>query len=319
MRFLDQEAVRRALPWDRLIASIRAVFIEGCDVPPRTVHAMGIPDEPDGALLLMPAWQGGQSIVVKTALVMPGNSARGLPAVNAVVLVFDGRTGVPQAMLDGGEVTARRTAATSALVAGELARGDAAHLLIVGAGRVASNLAPAHCSVRDYRRVSIWARREQAARALAASLRGIAPEVVAVDALEPAVREADVISCATLSRQPLVRGAWLKPGAHVDLVGAYLHDMRETDDEVMRRAAIIYVDTFAGALAEAGDILLPMAAGAIARERLAGELQDLCRGTGPGRPDDQAITVFKSVGTAIEDYAAATLASGAAAGQAQAL
>jgi ornithine cyclodeaminase len=308
MRFLDQDAVRRALPWHRLIPAIRDVFASGCDVPPRSVHTMQVPGEPDGTLLLMPAWQGGKSLVVKTAIVMPGNGARGLPAVSAVVLAFDGLTGEPRALLDGGEVTARRTAATSALAADMLARQDAAHLLIVGAGRIAANLASAHCSVRQYRRVSIWARRAEAAEALAASLHGLAPDVVAAETLEGAARDADVISCATLSREPLVLGGWLKPGVHVDLVGAYRHDMRETDDDVAARAGVIYVDTYEGALAEAGDILLPMASGAITRARISGELAELCRGTGPRRPDETAITLFKSVGTAIEDYAAASLA-----------
>lgn len=308
MRFLDQDAVRRALPWERLIPAIRDVFASGCEVPPRTVHAMLVPGEPDGTLLLMPAWQGGKALVVKTAIVMPGNGARDLPAVSAVVLAFDGRTGTPRALLDGGEVTARRTAATSALVADMLGRQDAAHLLIVGAGRIATNLASAHCTVRRYRQVSIWARRPEAAAVLAANLCDIAPKVVAAETLEAAARDADVISCATLSREPLVLGAWLKPGAHLDLVGAYRHDMRETDDAAVARAGVIYVDTYDGALAEAGDILQPMASGAITQEQISGELAELCRGTGLGRTDAATITLFKSVGTAIEDYAAASLA-----------
>jgi alanine dehydrogenase len=269
---------------------------------------MEIPGEADGTLLLMPAWQGSRWLVVKTAIVTPGNGARGLPAVSAVVQVFDGRTGEPRALLDGGEITARRTAATSAMVADTLARQDAAHLLVVGAGRIARNLVAAHCSVRNYQRISIWARRPEAASALATELRDLSPVVTAAASLEAAAREADVISCATLSHEPLVRGAWLKPGTHIDLVGAYRHDMRETDDEAVRRASIVYVDTFDGALAEAGDLLLPMASGAITRAHISGELADLCRCTGPARPDDSAITLFKSVGTAIEDYAAAALA-----------
>ena len=308
MQYRDQEAVRRALPWDRLVRALREVFASGCVAPTRTVHTIDVPDDQAGALLLMPAWQGGQWIVVKTAIVMPGNGARGLPAVSAVVQVFDGTTGEPRAVLDGEEITARRTAATSAMAADTLARRDAEHLLIVGAGRIARNLAEAHCSVRRYRRVSIWARRAEAAAALAADLSALASDVAAAGSLEAAAREADVISCATLSREPLVRGAWLKPGAHLDLVGAYRHDMRETDDEAVQRASIIYVDTFGGALAEAGDLLLPIASGAITRERICGELADLCRGTGPVRQDEATITLFKSVGTAIEDYAAASLA-----------
>jgi alanine dehydrogenase len=308
MRYLDQQAVRRALPWERLIPAIHAVFASGCLVPSRTVHTFEVPGDPDGTLLMMPAWQRGQALVVKTAIVVPGNGARGLPAVSAVVQVFDGTTGEPRAVLDGGEITARRTAATSAMAADMLARPDVGHLLIVGAGRIARNLAEAHCSVRRYQRISIWARRAEAASALAADLSGLAPKVATTESLEAAAREADVIGCATLSREPLVRGAWLKPGVHLDLVGAYRHDLRETDDEAIRRASIIYVDTFDGALAEAGDLLLPIASGAITRAHITGELVDLCRGTGPVRQDETTITLFKSVGTAIEDYAAASLA-----------
>jgi alanine dehydrogenase len=308
MRVLDREAVRAALPWDRLIAALRAAFAEGCVVPARMAHTVEIPGDPDATLMLMPAWRGGQFIVTKIVTVVPGNRTRGAPVVDASMLVFDGRDGTLRAILDGGEVTARRTAAASALVADALARKDAAHLLIVGAGRIAANLASAHCSVRPYRRVSVWARRAEAARALAARVQGVAPEVSVSEALEPAVRDADVVSCATLAQNPLVHGAWLKPGAHLDLVGGYTPRMREADDEAMRRAAVIYVDTRDGALAEAGDIVQPLASGVIGRERISGELADLCRGGGPRRPDDRAITVFKSVGTALEDYAAATLA-----------
>lgn len=308
MRILDEAAVRAALPWDRLIARLRAVFAEGCVIPLRAAHTVEIPDDPDATLLMMPAWQGGRAIVVKIVNIVPGNSARGLPAVAASVLAFDGRTGALAAILDGGEVTARRTAATSAMVADVLARRDAGHLLIVGAGRISENLAAAHASVRRYRRISVWARRPEAAQAFAGRLQGTVPEVVVADTLEAAARAADVIACATLAQAPLILGDWLRPGTHLDLVGGYTPQMREADDAAIARAGVIYVDTFDGALAEAGDIVQPLAHGAIARDRIAGELRDLCRGTGPVRADDAAITVFKSVGTALEDYAAATLA-----------
>jgi alanine dehydrogenase len=308
MRIMDEAAVRAALPWTGLIATLREVFVAGCEVPLRTAHTISIPGDPDGSLLMMPAWQGGRLIVVKIVNVMPGNGARGLPAVAASLLAFDGRTGALLAMLDGGEVTARRTAAASALAANALARTDAEELLVVGAGRSAANLAQAHCAVRAYRRVRIWARRREAAEALAATLQGLAPDIRAAPTLEPAVRTADVISCATLATAPLVRGAWLRPGAHLDLVGGYTPDMREADDDAIARAGAIYVDTFAGALAEAGDIVQPIARGVITRARIGGELADLCRAHTSVRPVPEAITVFKSVGTALEDYAAAVLA-----------
>jgi ornithine cyclodeaminase len=308
MQILDETAVRAVLPWNRLIGRLRAVFAEGAVLPLRTAHTIEIPGDPDATLLMMPAWQGGRAIVVKIVNIVPGNSARGLPAVDASVLAFDGRTGALRAILDGGEITARRTAATSALVADALARRNAEHLLIVGAGRIAANLAGAHASVRHYRRISIWARRHEAAVDLAGRLRGLAPEVAAAQRLEASARTADVIACATLAQEPLIQGAWLQAGTHLDLVGGYTPQMREADDAAIARAGLIYVDTFDGALAEAGDITQPLARGVITRDRIAGELRDLCSGSGPLRTDDTMITIFKSVGTALEDYAAATLA-----------
>lgn len=307
MRYLDHEAVRQALPWDRLIAALRETFAAGCEAPLRTVHPLAVPGEPNGSVLMMPAWQAGDTLTVKIVTVMPGNGARGMQAVHAVVLAFNGRDGTLRAVLDGDAVTERRTAAASALAADFLARRDASHLLIVGAGRIAENLAFAHASVRAYRRITLWARRTEAAARLATTLRAIA-DVRVASSLEAAVREADVITCATLATEPLVQGAWLRPGAHLDLVGAYRSHMREADDEAVRRADVIYVDTFTGALAEGGDIVQPLAAGVLERERIAGELADLCRGTGPTRTSDQQITLFKSVGTALEDYAAVKLA-----------
>ena len=308
MRYLDHEAVRRALPWDRLIAALRETFAAGCEAPLRTVHTIGVPNEPNASLLMMPAWQAGDTLVVKVVTVTPGNGARGMQSVHAVALAFDVRNGTLRAVLDGDAVTERRTAAASALAADFLARHDASHLLIVGTGRIAANLASAHANVRTYRRISVWARRAEAAETFAANLRDTAADVRVASSLEAAVREADVIACATLATEPVVQGAWLKPGAHLDLVGAYRSHMRESDDTAVRRADVIYVDTFTGALAEGGDIVQPLNSGVLTRGRIAGELADLCRGTGPTRPDDNAITLFKSVGTALEDYAAVKLA-----------
>jgi alanine dehydrogenase len=307
MRYLNHEAVCQALPWNRLIVALRETFAAGCEAPLRTVHRLAVPDEPDASVLMMPAWQAGDTLAVKVVTVMPGNGARGMQAVHAVVLAFDARDGALRAVLDGDAVTERRTAAASALAADFLARRDAAHLLLVGAGRIAANLAAAHASVRDYRRITVWARRQEAAETFAANLHAAADVRVAAS-LEAAVREADVISCATLATEPLVQGDWLKPGAHVDLVGAYRPHMRESDDEAVRRADVIYVDTFTGALAEGGDIVQPLNSGVLTRNQIAGELADLCRGASPGRPNDNAITLFKSVGTALEDYAAVKLA-----------
>jgi ornithine cyclodeaminase len=265
-----------------------------------------IQGEPDQTLLLMPAWEGGVSIGVKIVTITPGNDARNLPAVQGLYLLLDGATGAPKALMEGKTLTVRRTAAASALAARYCARADAAIHLMVGAGALSRPLIEAHRAARPIEKNLIWARDPAKAAAKAAECKqaGIAVEVVRD--LEAAASGADIISCGTLSAEPLIRGAWLKPGSHLDLVGAYLPELRESDDEAVRRATI-FVDTRAGALKEAGDLLQPLQAGIMAESDVVAELADLCKGRHPGRRSAEEITLFKSVGTAIEDLAAAKL------------
>jgi ornithine cyclodeaminase len=218
-----------------------------------------------------------------------------------------GSTGEPLAVIDGRALTLWRTAAASALASSYLARKDASRLLMVGAGALAPYLIEAHTSVRPIAEVLVWNHNPSRAQALAAQLSGRAYSVRAIADLDAGVQGADVISCATLSSTPLVKGAWLQAGAHLDLVGAFTPAMRESDDEAVRRATV-YVDTRAGALLEAGDIVQPLAAGVIEPDGIAGDLFDLCRGDAARRTSAHQVTVFKSVGTALEDLAAAALA-----------
>jgi ornithine cyclodeaminase len=300
-RLIDAARTRAGLPMDRLIDALGRAFVAGAETPLRHRHAL-----PGGAsLLLMPAWQAGGSIGVKLVTVFPGNGALGLNAVSSTYLLCDAATGRHLAILDGNEITGRRTAAASALAGRYLARADASHLLIVGSGHVAGLLAQAWRVVRPVTRVTVWNVRRPGADRLAAALRAEGFDAAATDDLAAAVATADIVSCATLSHAPLVRGAWLRPGTHLDLVGAYLPAMREADDEAVRRARV-FIDTDA-ALAEAGDLIQPMQAGVIGRDAIAGSLFSLCRGEVTGRRDATEITLFKSVGSAIEDLAAATL------------
>jgi ornithine cyclodeaminase len=238
---------------------------------------------------------------VKVVSVFPGNGARGLPAVSASYLLCDGATGQHLALIDGGEITRRRTAAASALAGSFLAREDAKSLLIVGSGHVGGLMAEAYRAVRPIERVMVWNIRRAGAERLAARL-----GAEAVTDLAAAVRQADIVSCATLSHEPIVRGEWLRPGTHLDLIGGFTPAMREADDDAVRRARV-FIDTDA-ALAEAGDLIDPIAHGALRREDIAGSLFSLCRGDEPGRRDPAEITLFKSVGSALEDLAAAGLA-----------
>jgi ornithine cyclodeaminase len=227
--------------------------------------------------------------------------------VQAIYILLDRTTGEPRALLDGEALTLRRTAATSALAAGYLARDDAQNLLVVGAGRLAPYLACAHYALRPgLRRVFIWARDAARAQTTAQWLRDQNLPAQSVEHLELAVREAQIVSCATTATAPVVHGAWLEPGTHLDLVGGFAPTMREVDDAAAGRARIV-VDTYAGALAEAGDLLAPLASGAIDRGSIVAELAELVRGEKRGRTAAAEITLFKSVGTALEDLAAAAL------------
>ncbi len=305
MRSIDAAAVHAALPYDRLIPHLRDAFRAGGEVPLRSrFHIDAVDGGAGGTLLLMPAWQPGRHIGIKTVSVFPDNAKLGLGSVAATYLLLDARTGEPKAVIDGEAITLRRTGCASALAAGYLARRDATHLLMVGAGSLAPHLIRAHCAVRKYTRIEIWHRNRARAEQTAAGLRDLG--VVVIEDLEAAVRAADTISCATLSRDPLVRGDWLKPGAHLDLVGAFTPEMHETDATALARSSV-YVDNRAGALKEPGDLVTPIAAGLFSAEDVRGDLFDLCRADVTARKTDSEITLFKSVGLALEDLAAAEL------------
>ena len=290
---LDAAATTAALPMERLIPALRRAFAVGAEVPVRHHHAM-----PGGAtLLLMPAWDATW-LGTKIVTVHPGNAARGMQAVHSTYLLSHAETGRPALLVDGDTLTARRTAAASALAASFLARPDTGRMLLVGAGRVASLLPAAHRAVRPIWQVEVWNPTPARADALVAALRADGFDAARVEDLEGAAGRADIVSCATLSKAPLIRGGWLRPGTHLDLVGAFTPAMREADKAAVRGARV-FVDTMA-ALHEAGDLA------GLAAADVCGTLETLCRG-GAGRLGDE-VTVFKSVGTALEDLAAAVLA-----------
>jgi alanine dehydrogenase len=311
MRVVTAAEIDATLRPGELADALFEAFAGGVASPERHHHAVPRPGRPDATLLLMPAWHAPADaaapagfIGVKVVSVFPDNASRGHPTVNGSYLLVAGESGAPLAVLDGVALTLWRTAAASALAARFLARRRARRLVMVGAGTLAPYLVAAHAAARPIEEVAVWNRSPQAAERLAARLGRPGLQVTVATDLEAAVRGADVVSCATLASEPLVRGAWLRPGAHLDLVGGFRPSMREADDDAVRRASV-FVDTRAGALAEAGDIVQPIAAGVLAAEDVAADLFDLCRGTHPGRRTDDEITLFKSVGTAIEDLAAA--------------
>ncbi|TXH36008.1 MAG: ornithine cyclodeaminase family protein [Rhodospirillaceae bacterium] len=305
--FVTAAEVERLLDYPSLVEALRRGFSQDWTVPVR--HHYGIPmpnGEPEQTLLLMPAWEGGKAIGMKMVTVTPGNGQRNLPAVQGVYLLLDGATGLPRALIDGPSLTARRTAAASALAADYLAREDAHLMLMVGAGALAVPLVEAHRSVRPIKQVRLWARDARKAAAKVKELVQLGVDAEVADNLEESAREADVISCATLSTEPLIHGAWLKPGSHLDLIGAFTPQMRETDDVAIGLASL-FVDTRDGAMKEGGDIVQPLKAGLIKPEAIKADLFDLARKTHRGRSTGDEVTLFKSVGTALEDFAAARL------------
>lgn len=303
LRSLTAGQVHQALDWAPLVAALATAFRHPPEAPTRHAHALAADDH----LLLMPAWDAAR-IGIKLVTVIPEAPAHGGRTVDATYLLLDRRTGTPVALLDGEALTVRRTAATSALAASHLARDDARTLLLVGAGRLAPWLVRAHVALRPgLRRVLVWGRDPTRAQQLAAVLaaEGIAAE--AAHDLATAVPLADLVSCATTSHAPLVRGEWLSEGTHLDLVGGYTPAMREADDAAVARSRIV-VDTYDGALTEAGDLIQPLMARVIERDDVVADLGQLLRGERTGRRGPRDITLFKSVGHALEDLAAATLA-----------
>jgi ornithine cyclodeaminase len=304
MKHLDAGQTRAHLDFRHLIPALREAFRREATVPPRHVHTVQAGAD-RGTVLIMPAWSDAGYLGIKTINVYPGNSAHGLPGLHATYMLYDAHTGVPLAQMDGNEITAHRTAAASALGASFLARRDAATLLVLGTGRVARLLPAAHASVRAIRKLWVWNHRPEGARAVADAWRDAGWDADATDDLQTAVRAADIVCCATLSTSPLVRGEWLAPGTHLDLIGSFTPAMRETDPACFTGARV-FVDT-EEAPAKSGDLLEAIAAGTLAPGAIQATLAQLCKGERRGRETPVERTIFKAVGSALEDLAAATL------------
>lgn len=307
MRVVTAAEIDAVLKPSALADALARAFAGRCVAPPRQhLHVDRHGSEP--ILLIMPAWTGADDspsfIATKIVSVFPANGAKGLPSVNGTVWLADGATGMPLAVLDGTRLTLWRTAAASALAARYLARKDASRLVMVGCGALAPFMIRAHRAERPIADVALWNHRPAKAHELAAELAAQGIPARAVEDLEAAVGEADIVSCATLSQEPLVRGEWLKPGAHLDCVGAFRPSMRETDDACVRRASL-FADIKGSAMQEGGDYAMPLASGVIGADAVRADLFDLVAGNHPGRTAAPEITMFKSVGASLEDLAAA--------------
>ena len=306
MQIINADSVARALPYDRLIESLRKAFSTETVSPERTQHKIKTNGNSDATLLVMPAWKQGKNVGIKIVSVFPGNVEHNLSAVHANYFLLDAKNGLPKAVLDGTELTLRRTACASALAADYLANHDVKTLLMVGTGNLAPHLVKAHMQVRDYSKVIIWGRRQNKAEELISLLEFDNIKIDVAKDLKKAVSIADVISCATLSNEPLILGKWLKSGQHLDLVGAFTPEMREVDNQAVALSKIT-VDTYDGALSESGELIAALKEGAIVEKDILAELAEVIKEEKIVRTKADEITLFKSVGTALEDLAAAEL------------
>ncbi|AHV91038.1 ornithine cyclodeaminase family protein [Bordetella holmesii] len=301
---INSTATRKALAFPSVIATLRAAFRGGYTVPARHVHHIKAEGR-QGTSLIMPAWSEAGYYGVKVINIFAENTRDGLPGLHASYALYCARTGVPLAQIDGNVVTAFRTAAAAALGADYLARRDAQRLLVLGSGRIAGLVPAAMRAVRPIEEVMVWNVRQQGAQALARRLCDEGFRAWAVTDLQTAVSRADIVSCATLSTTPLVRGEWLRGGTHLDLIGSFTPEMMEADPACFAGTSV-YVDTDE-APTKSGDLLEAFKAGTLRMPDIRGTLFDLVRGQVSGRSEDGQITVFKAVGSALEDLALAAL------------
>jgi len=300
MDVLGAEDVHRLLDYPSLIAALDEAHRQAPPVTSRVFLEAADENRPAGeGFLVLPAWSTGRNFGTKLVTLLPDNAVKqnGYPTVQAIYPYFDGETGAPKAVIDGTALTLRKTAADSALASSMLSRSDAETLLMVGAGALAPHLIAAHLAARpSIEKVMVWNRTPERRDSVVAALSDHLAIAAAAD-LEGAVREADVISAATMTTEPLVSGAWLKPGTHVDLVGGFTPEMRESDDEAVLRASV-FVDSFETTVGVAGDIVQPMTAGVLAKADIRSDLYGLCRGDHPGRIEADEITLYKNGGGA---------------------
>ena len=303
---IDENFIEQNTVFPELIEKLKRNFSNrNVIVPVRHHHDFPNPiTNKDSTLLLMPAWNSGKDAGVKIVTVSPENGQFNLPSINGTYIYFDAVNGTVKAILEAKSLTAKRTAATSALASSYLSREDSSSLLMIGTGSLAANLIMAHASVRPIKNVFVWGRNFVKAQAICDRLANESFTSTPIKTIQDKISEVAIISCATLSETPLVFGKYLRAGQHIDLVGAYKKDMREADNDTISRASI-FVDNLEGGLQESGDIFIPIKEGIINETDIKADLFHLCCSAKKGRITSEEITLFKSVGHALEDLTAA--------------
>lgn len=308
MQFFDKHQIEQLLDYPTLIEALREGFRVPPTVPPRLHYNFDNPkNEKENTLLLMPAWQEGGYLGVKLVTVAPANQQYGLPSIQGIYILSDAITGETKAIMDAKTLTNWRTACASALAASYLARENAETLFMVGCGSLAPYIIQAHAAIRPIKNILLWNRNHETTKQVKLTVsRNKDFKVHTLHTIKEGIAEADIISCATLSPSPLIMGKQLKAGQHLDLVGSYKPNMREADDDALVRGRI-YVDSLEMAPKETGDLAIPLAEGVIKITDIQGDLFSLCQERAVGRQSEEEITVFKSVGHALEDLVAAQL------------
>jgi ornithine cyclodeaminase len=303
---IDNKFIENNTDFSELISMLRMGFASNdISVPMRHHHDFQNPEVgPDSTLLVMPAWNPSKDLGVKLVTVSPENGQFDLPSIQGTYIYFDAKKGSIKAILEAKSLTAKRTAATSALASSYLSNKRSSSLLMIGTGALSKNLIKAHATIRPIQKVFVWGRNFNKARILCDTLAHEPFLAQPIEHIKDKISEVDIISCATLSKEPLIEGKYLRNGQHVDLVGSYKKDMREADNETMIKASI-FLDSYQGGLKESGDIVIPINEKVISENQIKADLFELCYNKKQGRIDADEITVFKSVGHALEDLVAA--------------
>ena len=296
---LDAKAILECMPFPMLVEKLAELHREPIGLVDEMLMENTDSEGNINHFFVRGGWQPEKAVGAKVISIFPRNNrARDWPSIQAVYILFEAVNGTPVACLDGTALTWVKTASDSALGSKLLSREDIRSMLMIGAGQMAVHLVRAHCEIRpSLQSVHIWNRTMSKAESLATELSGQFPAIrfEAVSDPEPSVREADLVCSAIASTEPVIRGEWLKPGTHVDLVGAYTMDMREADDDCLRRGRL-FVDSRATTIGHIGELAIPLANGVIAEKDVLAELGDLCLRRHPGRCADDEITIFKNGG-----------------------
>jgi 1-pyrroline-2-carboxylate reductase [NAD(P)H] len=304
MKVIPAEEVHASLRYPHFIDALQETFASHYTMPQRQVMLLDEAAASHDAFAMLPSWND-EVIALKAFTYFPANTPPH-QTLYSQILLFNRKTGVPLALVDGVSVTCWRTAGVSALASRFLSRPDSETLLLLGTGRLAPFLIRAHASIRPLKTIKIWARTQSKAEALAQAMKKELPalEFEAVTDLKAACGQADVIVSATGSTEILVQGEWVRPGTHTDFLGNHHANKRECDTAMVTRSRV-FVDTRVNCFKEAGEILIPVTEGVFTLDQVAGELSDLCRGNAEGRKNNEEITLFKSVGCALGDLCGA--------------